>query len=177
MKKMTKIFFFLLIPFLLFAEKKESFKLPALISIGGGCFEVMRARNRTGEFRIEYKSDINWYTIRPMLGLMANNQGAFYTYGGFGFDWVVANCFVISPNFAAGFYQRGESKKLGFPLEFRSGLELAWQFENYTRIGGQFYHISNASLGSRNPGEESLVFFISIPLQFEETDSLLETHN
>lgn len=169
---------FLFVPlFLLSKEKMDDFKPPALISVGGGIFDVMRSKKRTGEFRIEYKSDLNWYTIRPMLGLMANNQGAFYTYGGFGFDWVIGDCFVISPNFAPGFYYRGDSKKLGFPLEFRSGLELAWQFKNYTRIGGHFYHISNASMGSRNPGEESLIFFISIPLQFPSSNSLQEMHN
>lgn len=173
-----KIFYiFVLIPLLLLGEE-SCFKPPALISVGGGVFNITRSKRKTGEFRIEYKSDLNWYTIRPMLGIMANNQGAFYTYGGVGFDWVIANCFVISPNFAPGFYYRGDSKNLHFPLEFRSGLELAWQFKNYIRIGGHFYHISNASLGSGNPGEESLVFFLSVPLQFPSNDEKeLEMHN
>ncbi len=146
---------------LLFSEDK-----PALITVGGGLWDVQRSKRRTGEFLIEYRSNLEWYYIRPMIGLIGNNRGGFYTYGVFNIDGVIAYRLVISPSFAVGFYQRGNSKKLGFPLEFRSGMEMSWQFKNHVRLGAIFYHISNASMGSRNPGTESLVFLLSIPLQF-----------
>lgn len=152
---------------------------PSLITVGEGFWDVQRGQRRTAEFYIEYLSNLEWYYIRPMIGLIGNNKGGFYSYGGFNIDGVIADCFVIAPSLAVGFYQRGNSKKLGLPLEFRSGLELAWRFENDVRLGAIFYHISNASLGSKNPGTESLVFLLSVPLSFDSqaNDSLKDMSN
>lgn len=152
----------------LFNEALYTNEKPSLITVGGGLWDVQRSKYRTGEFLLEYRSNLEWYYIRPMIGLIGNNKGGFYTYGGFNIDGVISDCFVIAPSFAVGFYQRGNGKKLGFPLEFRSGLELAWRFKNEVRFGALFYHISNASLGSRNPGTESLVFLLSIPIEFSQ---------
>ncbi len=113
---------------------------------------------------MEYKPSFEWYTFRPLIGFMFTINGSTYLYAGGGFEWIGKNRFVFSPNFAAGWYRKGGGKDLHFPLEFRSGVELAWQFRSFTRVGAHFYHISNASLGKKNPGEESLVFFISIPI-------------
>ena len=136
-----------------------------LLSFGMGINNLLRDRHRTGEVRIEYKSHLEWYKFRPMAGLMTSFRGAIYAYGGFGIDWIIKDHLIFSPNFAAGGYYDGNGRKLGFPLEFRSGIELGWQFDNKYRIGAHFYHISNAHLGHRNPGEESLVFFLSVPIK------------
>jgi len=139
---------------------------PDLLSFGVGAFEVVRHNhNMTAEFRIEYKPSLEWYTIRPALGFMMTVKGSTYLYGGFGFDWVIKDRLLFSPNFAVGWYRAGGGKNLGFPLEFRSGVEMGWCLKNGTRLGALFYHLSNASLGSRNPGEESLEFFYSVPLR------------
>lgn len=157
---MRRLFFLLMLcPIFLFAYQK-----PALLSFGGGVFDFHREKYRTGEFRIEYKSCYEYALFRPMLGAMATLEGAFYLYAGFGIDWVISNHLLLSPNFAAGYYNHGGGKDLGFPLEFRSGVELGWVFCNQVRLGVHFYHLSNASLGHRNPGEESLVLFLAIPI-------------
>jgi lipid A 3-O-deacylase len=114
---------------------------------------------------VEYKSHLEWYLFRPMVGLTATAKGAFYAYAGVGLDFVIQDHFIFSPNFAAGYYHQGGDKDLGFPLEFRSGLEVGWQFCSLYRVGVHFYHISNASLGHKNPGEESFVLFVSIPIK------------
>ena len=46
-------------------------------------------------------------------------------------------------------------RDLGYELEFRSGIEIGYVFCNKSRLGVHFYHISNASLGRKNPGEEA----------------------
>lgn len=149
-----------------FAEQK-----PSLITIGEGFWDVQRSKRRTAEFFVEYRSSLEWYYFRPIIGLVGNNKGGFYTYGGFVIDGVIADCFVISPSLAVGLYQRGNGKKLGLPMEFREGIEMAWQFKNKVRLGAMFYHMSNASMGSRNPGTESLVFLLSVPLDFTTAHS------
>lgn len=96
---------------------------------------------------------------------MANADGAFYVYTGINFDLLFFDHFLFAPGFAGGYYANGRGKDLGYPIEFRSGIELGWQFADWHRLGIHFYHLSNASLGRRNPGEESLVLYYDIPLR------------
>lgn len=158
-----KVFLFF-IPFLAMATCNSDY-----LSFGAGAFDILRDKHRTFEAEVECKfrsvaSPIDILHIRPLLGLMATAKGAFYIYGGVNFDLIFCNSFIIAPGFAAGYYNHGSGKNLGFPLEFRSGVECAWQFCDLTRLGIHFYHISNASIGHKNPGEESLVLFYDIPL-------------
>ncbi len=138
-----------------------------LISIGGGIFDIKHAKFRTAEFRIEYRPAKVVYTIRPTLGMMVNAKSSMYFYAGFGFEWFYKS-FFFSPNFATGIYRQNQGKNLGFPIEFRSGIEAGFRFKNCSRIGIHFYHMSNARKlfhwSSRNPGEESLVLFYSFPI-------------
>jgi hypothetical protein len=94
-----------------------------------------------------------------------NMRTAFYAYGGFRFEFITNPHFLIVPGFAPGLYIRGHGKRLHFPVEFKSSIELAWQYrENTRKFSAQFYHISNASIGSRNPGTEMLVFSYCIKI-------------
>lgn len=144
---------------------------PDYLSFATGAFDFYRVKNRTWEFDAEYKfhvrwmkSPYRWLEFRPLLGLMATARGSAYVYAGLNFDILFFDHLLIAPGFAAGYYARGGGKNLGYPLEFRSGIELGWLFDNEYRLGVHFYHLSNASLGHKNPGEESLLLFYDIPL-------------
>ncbi|MDE3055893.1 MAG: acyloxyacyl hydrolase [Verrucomicrobiota bacterium] len=146
--------------------------LPDWISFVGGIFDVTKEKHRTIEIDLEYKFHIKamsgpfeFLEFLPLVGIMANAEGGGYVYGGINFDFLFWDHLVIAPGFAAGGYWAGSGKNLGFPLEFRSGIELGWQFDDGRRIGTHFYHLSNASLGKKNPGEESLVFYYDLPIR------------
>ena len=156
---MKKALLFFLFSSLLLAKE------PSLLTFGGGVFEIVRHnRHETGEFKVEYRPSSVWYTFRPTLGFLFTLNGSTYLYGGFGFEWILKRHLLFSPNFALGWYAPGGGKNLGFPLEFRSGVEMAWIFPNKNRFGAGFYHISNASLGNKNPGVECLDLFFSISI-------------
>lgn len=144
---------------------------PDFLSVAIGSYDVYRPKYRTFEFEMEYKFHLKclkppnqYLQFVPLIGLMSTAQISFYGYLGINFDLLFFHHLHFSPGFAAGYYARGKGKNLGFPIEFRSGFELGWKFSDWHRIGIHFYHLSNASLGSRNPGEESLVLFYDIPL-------------
>ena len=134
-----------------------------LLTVGGGCFNVQRDK-RSAQFQIEYKFANDFFYARPMIGAFITSKYAFYTYAGIGWDLHLSKYIVITPSFAPGLYFQGKDKNLGFPIEFRTCMELAYKFKNKARLGIEFYHLSNASLSNRNPGEESLVIFYSLPL-------------
>ena len=96
---------------------------------------------------------------------MATIQSSYYLYFGVNFDLLIGKHIHLAPGFAGGYYSNGRGKDLGFSIEFRSGIELAWQFSDFRRLGVHFYHLSNASLSKYNPGEESLIVFFDIPIR------------
>ena len=145
---------------------------PHLLSFAAGAFDIMREKHRTWEFEVEYKfllkclsSPWSFLEFRPLVGVMATATESVYLYAGLNFDLLFWDHFLIAPGFAAGYYSTGHGKNLGYPLEFRSGVELAYQTLDGHRLGVHFYHLSNASLGHRNPGEESLVIYYDIPIK------------
>ena len=71
--------------------------------------------------------------------------------------------YTFTPSFGIGYYQDGDGKKLGHDIEFRTTIELSYQFENENRIGISLGHISNANIGDKNPGVEVLSFSYQIP--------------
>ncbi len=137
---------------------------PARVSVGVGTFNTLRPDQRQVQGQLEYQAGVNWCGVQPLVCAMATKDGAFYVCAGAIYDIYVTNYIVLSPSFAPGLYYKGNGKNLGYPLEFRSSIALSYQDNKRNRLGLQFYHISNASLGSRNPGEESFVAFYSISL-------------
>jgi hypothetical protein len=155
------------VPFLLLIcswiyAKGQSFD-PPLIQIGGGAFNVTKHK-RSALIQVEYKWRPVVAKLRPFVGLMGTDKETLYAYGGIGYDIFIGKNFALTPSFAPGLYYRGKGKKLWYPLEFRSSIEAAAVFGGQHRIGVQFYHVSNASMGRKNPGAEALVFFLAIPL-------------
>lgn len=135
-----------------------------LLSVGVGSFDTIRPRERMMQFQAEYKWDACWHGLQPIAGAMLSQKGSLYFCFGGCYDIYVGKHVVLTPSFAPGVYIKNGGKELGLPLEFRSSLALAVEFGCCQRIGLQFYHISNGSLGFKNPGEESLVLFYSLSI-------------
>ena len=121
------------------------------------------AKVRTGEVGVETRLvDVNLvsgerWSLSPAFGLMATFEGAFYGYGSFRFDVRVSQPWTLTVHTGAGWYEQGNSKDLGGPVEFRSGLQVARFLADGRRIGVGFYHLSNASIYEDNPGSNSFV--------------------
>lgn len=151
-----------------FKSKKNS---PNLFAMGMGVYDIFRYNHRyvTGLIQLEYKGSPFFgqrlLKVRPFAALMVNFQESVWIGGGVNFDIFFGTSFVTTLGFGPGFFYQGKGKDLGYPLEMRSSIEIAYRRPSHARIGLQFYHLSNASLSSRrNPGTECLVFFYAIPL-------------
>ena len=64
-----------------------------------------------------------------------------------------------------GIYIQGDGPDLGGPIEFRSGIEVAYHLENGMRLGLGWDHRSNLEIYARNPGVEMVHLRLSIPLE------------
>jgi hypothetical protein len=139
----------------------------ALLELGAGGYDVIGANAKSaGIFRAEYRFDTKLFFLRPLIGTEVTTDASTYTYGGFALDIYFGDHWVLTPNEAAGFWTRGnaDAKNLGSWVEFRSGAEFDYRFDDRSRLGFSFHHISNAGLTQRNPGEEEALLTFSIPL-------------
>lgn len=131
-----------------------------------GYFDVTQGDNSATQFGVEYRAKPFEYGIRPTIGINADTDGSAYGYVGFNWDIaLIDKQLYLIPNFMAGGYHRGdEGKRLGGAIEFRSGIELAYQMQNEHRLGIAFNHISNASIYNHNPGAETVLVNYSVPV-------------
>ena len=143
---------------------------PARIALGAGAFDVTPSSSHkdsktAGEVRGEYRFGDVLGPIAPFIGVSGTTDGAFYGYFGFGIDINFTPNLVLTPNAAGGYFARGRGTNLGSWWEFRTGAELAWRFDDMSRLGVAVHHTSNAGLTRRNPGEQSVLVMYSIPWQ------------
>ena len=120
----------------------------------------------SSEIRFEYLCANNFlknnYDLKPFLGVMRNGDNGKYIYSGLRKDIGITEKWFFTPSFALGYYDRGDSKDLGYNLEFRSQIEFSYKLKS-SRIGFNLNHISNASIGDTNPGTESATISLIRP--------------
>ena len=84
-------------------------------------------------------------------------DSATYLYTGVQAQYKLGNL-NITPSFTPGLYFEGEGKDLGHLIEFKSELQFSLDLSNTSELGFSYNHISNASLGDKNPGANSYMF-------------------
>lgn len=132
-----------------------------------GWFDIVDKDDESAQFGLEYRVTPWQFGLRPIVGVSVTGDGSVYGYAGLNWDVaLIENELYLIPNFAVGAYSDGDGKDLGGAIEFRSGIELAYQLPNAHRIGVAFNHISNASIYDKNPGAETLLLTYGIPTNF-----------
>lgn len=138
---------------------------PAALGFSAGCFDCNKRVNPAAEFGLQWRGGGRWLRLGPLAGAMATTDGGFNAYVGFSLYVPLGPRFVLRGSFAPGAYATGNGKDLHSVLEFRSAIEAGFRFGRGLRLGVELYHLSNGSLSERNPGEESLVLTLAIPLR------------
>ena len=143
---------------------------PPRLALGAGAFDITPSTSHkdsrtAGEFRGEYRFADTVWIVAPFVGASVTTDGAAYGYFGLGFDVNWGPNWVLTPNAAAGVFERGSGTRLGSWVEFRTGAEFAYRFANQSRLGIEVTHTSNAGLTRINPGEQSVLLMYSIPMR------------
>lgn len=136
---------------------------PAVLMFSGGAFDANKRVNPAAEFGLQWRGGGRWWRLSPMAGAMATTDSAFNAYLGFSIDLPLGTRLALRPSLAPTYYSKGNGKDLHGVVQFRSGIEAGWRFGKGLRLGLELYHLSNASLQDRNPGEESLVLTFAMP--------------
>ena len=95
--------------------------------------------------------------LSPITGLMITADNAGYVYTGVQAQYKIG-ALNITPSFTPGLYHEGDGKDLGHLIEFKSELQISLDLSKTSELGFSYNHISNASLGDKNPGANSYMF-------------------
>ena len=95
--------------------------------------------------------------LSPITGLLVTADNAGYIYTGVQAQYKIG-VLNVTPSFTPGLYHQGDGKDLGHMLEFKSEVQLSFDLFKNTELGFSYNHISNASLGDKNPGANSYMF-------------------
>ena len=95
--------------------------------------------------------------LSPITGFMITSDSDTYFYTGVQAEYKIGKLNII-PSFSPGLYTVGDGKDLGYPLEFKSEIQLTLDLLPGTKLGYSESHISNADIGDKNPGADSYMF-------------------
>ena len=95
--------------------------------------------------------------LSPITGAMVTADNASYFYTGIQAQYKIGSM-NFTPSFAPGYYNQGSGKDLGHALEFKSEVQLSLELPKDSQFGLSYNHLSNASLGDKNPGANSYMF-------------------
>ncbi len=152
-----KIILFSILTNLSLAEEKRSG-----VNFYTGMFDFSDDGKKSALYGIEHQNE-NLYRdtifgrISPVTGAMITADSATYFYTGIETNYSIGSL-NITPSFTPGWYTQGGGKDLGHPIEFKSEVQLSLDLTEGSNLGMSYNHVSNASLGDKNPGANSYMF-------------------
>ena len=148
-----------------YADERKEYEM---INITAGQVGILDEPDGPQRYGLEYRftsfSGPWGFRLIPAIGVASANNGASFAYADLRHDFYLNDRWLLIPSFGAGMFKDSREIELGNNLEFRSGLEVAYQFGNKIRAGIAIFHLSNGGISSQNPGTEALVFSVCIPV-------------
>ena len=162
-KKLYIVLAFLLItPYAVNSAENVLSKSNKVFSVYSGMFDFSDDGKRSTLIGIQHQNEnLNRDTflgnLSPITGALITADNAGYIYTGVQAQYKLGNLY-ITPSFTPGLYHEGDGKDLGHILEFKSEVQISLDIFKDSELGFSYNHISNASLGDKNPGANSYMF-------------------
>ena len=132
------------------------------MNVYSGVFDFSHDKKKAGVLGIQHQNvDLNRNSflgnLSPITGGLITDDQSAYLYTGVQAQYKIGSI-NFTPSFAPGYYHEGNGKDLGHELEFKSELQFSLNLPKQSQMGFSYNHISNASLGDKNPGANSYMF-------------------
>ena len=162
LKKIISVLFFLLFVFSVNAEELKNYEKNTEFNVYSGMFDFSDDGKRSTLIGLQHQNEnLNRDTflgnLSPITGVLITSDNAGYVYTGVQAQYNIG-ILNITPSFTPGLYHEGDGKDLGHMLEFKSEVQLSFDLSKNTELGFSYNHLSNASLGDKNPGANSYMF-------------------
>ena len=161
-KKSFLVFFIWISFFSINAEENKIDYSDNEFNIYSGMFDFSDDGKKSTLIGFQHQNtDLNRNTflgnLSPITGALFTTDNAAYFYTGVQAQYSVG-ALNITPSFTPGFYNQGDGKDLGHAIEFKSEIQLSLDLPRDSQFGFSYNHLSNASLGDKNPGANSYMF-------------------
>ena len=162
LKKIILLLSILIIPFCVNAEDEIISDQNTELSVYTGMFDFSDDGKRSTLIGFQHQNEnLNRNTfignLSPITGAMITADNAGYIYTGIQAQYKLG-VMNFTPSFTPGLYHEGNGKDLGHLIEFKTELQFSLDLSNNSGLGFSYNHISNASLGDKNPGANSYMF-------------------
>ena len=159
--KLVARFLFILF-FSLFSSMVYSEESSSKFNVYSGMFDFSDTGKKSTLIGSQHQNeDLNRDTflgnLSPITGALVTADSAAYVYTGVQAQYKLGKINFI-PSFTPGLYSKGDGKDLGHIVEFKSELQISLDLFSNSQIGFSYNHLSNASLGTKNPGANSYMF-------------------
>ena len=145
-------------------NSEEIKKLPSEheVNFYSGLFDFSDDGKKSTLFGLQHQNenltrDTFLGTLSPVSGALITADSAAYFYTGVQAQYKLG-AINVTPSFTPGIYEKGSGKDLGHMIEFKSEVQLSLNLFENSQFGMSYNHISNASLGDKNPGANSYMF-------------------
>jgi lipid A 3-O-deacylase len=144
------------------AEEKKIFDKTTEYNLYTGMFDFSDNGKKSTLVGIQHQNEeLNRDTflgnLSPITGAMMTADSATYVYTGVQAQYELGKL-NLTPSFTPGLYGAGDGKDLGHMVEFKSEVQVSLDLFTNSELGFSYNHISNASLGDKNPGANSYMF-------------------
>ena len=161
-KKLYLSIFFIFFIFPINAEELKNINQNSELNVYTGMFDFSDDVKSASLIGLQHQNEnLNRDTflgnLSPVTGFLITADNAGYIYTGVQAQYKVG-ALNFTPSFTPGLYHQGNGKDLGHILEFKSEVQLSYDLFENTELGFSYNHISNASLGDKNPGANSYMF-------------------
>ena len=141
MKKITLtiLTIFLILCFINFKSIAEEVSNETELNIFTGLFDFSDHKQKAGLIGVKHQNEELYRKsflgkISPITGGFLTENNAFYLYSGVQAEYDVG-FLTITPSFAPGYYNYGDGKDLGYPLEFKSEVQLTFSLSESSHLG------------------------------------------
>lgn len=130
-----------------------------------GMYAPFSDRAKGASFGIEWQPGVKIVGfLQPLFGAFVTTRGAAMGYGGLGVPFHLGKRIVVMPSFSVGSYAHGDGRDLGQALTYRAGGEIAYEFDDKSRIGLNAHIISNGKSTSKRDNTAILGLVYTTPI-------------
>lgn len=136
----------------------------SFLGLSIGMYDAFTHGQQAAAFNVEWQPGVKIAGfLQPIFGGFATTEGSMMGYGGVGVPFNITENVFLMPSVAVGAYKEGAGYDLDRTLAFRYGTELAYQFDDKSRLGLNAHVITNARSFDKEDRTEVISLVYTMP--------------
>lgn len=136
----------------------------SFLGLSLGVYDAFTHNEKSAALNLEWQPGVKIAGfLQPIFGGFVTSKGSMMGYGGVGVPFNITDNVFLMPSVAIGAYKEGAGYDLDRTFAVRYGTELAYQFEDKSRIGLNAHIISNARSFDRDDRTEIVSLVYTMP--------------